>query len=104
MPQILLHSLDKNEVEIMDRKIERRLLERIVLYGSVQEMFEFTMANDMISEEITKVQGHNPKALFVGIGVMNELAYKFLKKRIYTKEELMNTSIKKFREEYFANN
>ena len=94
----------KNEVEIMDRKIERRLLERIVLYGSVREMFEFTMANDMISEEITKVQGHNPKALFVGIGVMNELAYKFLKKRIYTKEELMNTPIKKFREEYFANN
>lgn len=88
----------------MDRKIERRLLERIVLYGSVQEMFEFTMANDMIVEEITKVQGHNPKALFVGVGVMNELAYKFLKKRIYTKEELMNTSIKKFREEYFANN
>lgn len=88
----------------MDRKIERRLLERIVLYGSVQEMFEFTMANDMISEEITKVQGHNPKALFVGIGVMNELAYKFLKKRIYTKEELMNTSIKEFRAEYFANN
>lgn len=88
----------------MDRKIERRLLERIVLYGSVQEMFEFTMANDMISEEITKVQGHNHKALFVGIGVMNELAYKFLKKRIYSKEELMSTSIKKFREEYFANN
>lgn len=89
---------------MMDRKIERKLLKRIVLYGSVQEMFEFTMANDMISEEITKVQGHNSKALFVGIGVMNELAYKFLKKRIYTKEELMNTSIKRFREEYFANN
>lgn len=103
MPQILSRSLD-NEVQTMDRKIERRLLERIVLYGSVQEMFEFTMANDMIVEEITKIQGHNPKALFVGIGVMNELAYKFLKKRIYTKEELMNTSIKKFREEYFANN
>lgn len=86
----------------MDRKIEGKLLERIVLYGSVQEMFEFTMANDMIVEEITKVQGHNPKALFVGIGVMNELAYKFLKKRIYSREELVNTSIKKFREEYFA--
>lgn len=87
----------------MDRKIERRLLERIVLYGSIHEMLEFTIANDMIREEITKVQGYNPKALFVGIGVMNELAYKFLKKRIYSKEELMNTSIKKFREEYFAN-
>ena len=104
MPQIPLHSLDKKGIFIMDRKIERRLLERIVLYGSVQEMFEFTMANDIISEEITKIQGHNPKALFVGIGVMNELAYKFLNKRIYSKEELMNTSIKKFREEYFANN
>lgn len=87
----------------MDRKIERRLLERIVLYGSIHEMLEFTIANDMIKEEITKVQGYNPKALFVGIGVMNELAYKFLKKRIYSKEELLNTSIKKFRAEYFAN-
>lgn len=104
MPQILCHFSDKKGIFIMDRKLERRLLERIVLYGSVQEMFEFTMANDMISEEITKVQGHNPKALFVGIGVMNELAYKFLKKRIYSREELMNTSIKKFREEYFADN
>lgn len=87
----------------MKREIERELLERIFLYGSEQEMLEMTIANDMIIEEITKVQGHNPKALFVGIGVMNELAYKFLKKRIYTKEELMNTPIKKFREEYFAN-
>ena len=87
----------------MKREIERELLERIFLYGSEQEMLEMTIANDMIIEEITKVQGYNPKALFVGIGVMNELAYKFLKKRIYTKEELMNTPIKKFREEYFAN-
>ena len=87
----------------MDRKIERKLLERIVLYGSVQEMFEFTMANDMIIEEITKVENYNKKAFFVGVNVMNALSYKFLKKKIYDEDDLKGTTLNKFRADYFSN-
>jgi hypothetical protein len=86
----------------MKRGIERELLERIFLYGSEQEMLEMTIANDMIIEEITKVENYNKKAFFVGVNVMNALSYKFLKKKIYDENDLKGTTLNKFRADYFS--